>query len=185
MPKKKKREETGPQIGFSGVFQGIGQLIRVVSELMEGDKTEFIRTGELKGLGTKGARVVYGVGVRTLGGGEAVAESFGNLRETPRGPVVEERALYKALVNGRIAGAGLDVFENEPPEFRPLLELENVVSTPHRAGLSREASYAMAMDTVGKVIAFFEGKVPENVLNPDVLEHFARLKVRILYDIRD
>lgn len=93
------------------------------------------------------------------------------LINTCRGPVVEEQALYKALVNGRIAGAGLDVFENEPPEFRPLLELENVVSTPHSAGLSREASYAMAMDTVGKVIAFFTGKVPENVLNPDVLEN--------------
>ncbi len=74
-------------------------------------------------------------------------------------------------MNGRIAGAGLDVFENEPPEFRPLLELENVVSTPHSAGLSREASYVMAMETVEKVIAFFEGRVPEHVLNPDVLEN--------------
>ena len=91
------------------------------------------------------------------------------LINTCRGPVVDEQALYRALANGRIAGAGLDVFENEPPQFRPLLELENVVSTPHSAGLSREASYAMAMDTVEKVIAFFKGKVPENVLNPDVL----------------
>jgi D-3-phosphoglycerate dehydrogenase len=91
------------------------------------------------------------------------------LINTCRGPVVEEQPLYKALVNGWIAGAGLDVFENEPPEFQPLLELENVVSTPHSAGLSREASYAMAMDTVEKVIAFFAGKVPEHVLNPDVL----------------
>jgi phosphoglycerate dehydrogenase-like enzyme len=91
------------------------------------------------------------------------------LINTCRGLVVEEQALYKALVNGWIAGAGLDVFENEPPEFRPLLELENVVSTPHSAGLSREASYAMAMDTVKKVITFFEGKVPEDVLNPDAL----------------
>ena len=93
------------------------------------------------------------------------------LINTCRGPVVEEQALYKALVNGWIAGAGLDVFENEPPDFRPLLELENVVSTPHSAGLSREASYAMAMDTVEKVIAFFAGRVPDHVLNPDVLEN--------------
>lgn len=92
------------------------------------------------------------------------------LINTCRGPVVDEQALYRALVNGRIAGAGLDVFENEPPDFRPLLELDNVVSTPHSAGLSREASYAMAMDTVEKVIAFFAGKVPENVLNPAVLQ---------------
>jgi phosphoglycerate dehydrogenase-like enzyme len=93
------------------------------------------------------------------------------LINTCRGPVIDEQALFKVLAKGGIAGAGLDVFENEPPEFRPLLELENVVSTPHSAGLSREASYAMAMDTVEKVIAFFEGKVPEHVLNPDVLEN--------------
>jgi phosphoglycerate dehydrogenase-like enzyme len=92
------------------------------------------------------------------------------LINTCRGRVVDEQALYRALVNGRIAGAGLDVFEDEPPKFRPLIELENVVSTPHSAGLSREAAYAMAMDTVTKVIAFFAGKVPENVLNAEALQ---------------
>lgn len=92
------------------------------------------------------------------------------LINTARGPIVDEKALYKALKEGWIAGAGLDVFETEPPVFRDHILLENVVSTPHSAGLSNQASYAMAMETVRKVIAFFQGKVPENVLNPEVLK---------------
>ena len=91
------------------------------------------------------------------------------LVNTARGGIVDEQALYKALTQGWIAGAGLDVFKEEPPKFRPLVELENVVCTPHSAGLSREASYAMAMETVTKIIQFFQGKVPESVLNPEVL----------------
>jgi len=97
------------------------------------------------------------------------------LINTARGQVVDEQALYKALVNGWIAGAGLDVHTVEPPSFRELIELENVVTTPHSAGLSREASYAMAMETVRKVIQVLEGKIPENVLNPEVLK---RLELR-------
>ena len=80
------------------------------------------------------------------------------------------RTLYRALKEGWIAGAGLDVFETEPPVFRDHILLENVVSTPHSAGLSNQASYGMAMETVNKVIIFFRGKVPQNVLNPDVLK---------------
>ena len=60
--------------------------------------------------------------------------------------------------------------KEEPPTFRSLIELENVVCTPHSAGLSREAAYAMAMETVKKIITLFEGKVPQNVLNPEVLK---------------
>jgi phosphoglycerate dehydrogenase-like enzyme len=92
------------------------------------------------------------------------------LINTARGPIVDEKALYKALKEGWIAGAGLDVFETEPPVFRDHILLENVVSTPHSAGLSNQASYAMAMETVKKVITLFEGKIPENVLNPEVLK---------------
>ncbi len=91
------------------------------------------------------------------------------LINTARGPIVDEKALYRALREGWIAGAGLDVFETEPPVFRDHILLDNVVSTPHSAGLSNQASYAMAMETVRKVIAF-QGKVPENVLNPGVLK---------------
>jgi phosphoglycerate dehydrogenase-like enzyme len=92
------------------------------------------------------------------------------LINTARGEVVDEQALYKALTQGWIAGAGLDVYKEEPPKFRALIELENVVCTPHSAGLSREASYAMAMEAVKKIIAYFSGKIPENVLNPEVFK---------------
>lgn len=91
------------------------------------------------------------------------------LINTARGEVVDEQALYKALTQGWIAGAGLDVYKEEPPKFRSLIELENVVCTPHSAGLSREASLAMAMETVKKIKTFFAGKIPENILNPEVL----------------
>jgi glyoxylate reductase len=87
-----------------------------------------------------------------------------------RGEVVDEKALYKALKEGWIAGAGLDVFETEPPVFRDHILLDNVVSTPHSAGLSNQATHAMAMETVKKVITLLEGKVPDNVLNPEVLK---------------
>ncbi len=92
------------------------------------------------------------------------------LINTARGPIVDERALYRALKEGWIAGAGLDVFETEPPVFRDHILLENVVSTPHSAGLSNQASYAMAMETANKLITFFRGKAPQNVLNPEVLK---------------
>lgn len=92
------------------------------------------------------------------------------LINTARGPIVDEKALYKALKEGWIAGAGLDVFETEPPVFRDHILLDNVISTPHSAGLSNQATYAMAMETVKKVITLLGGKIPENVLNPGVLK---------------
>jgi len=92
------------------------------------------------------------------------------LINTARGAIVDEKALYKALKEGWIAGAGLDVFETEPPVFRDHILLDNVVSTPHSAGLSNQATHAMAMETVKKVIILLEGRVPENVLNPEVLK---------------
>jgi len=92
----------------------------------------------------------------------------GILINTARGPIVDERALYKALKEGWIAGAGLDVHMTEPPTFRPLVELDNVVSTCHIAGLSEGASYNMAAQTVEKIITYFRGGMPEYVLTPGV-----------------
>jgi len=91
------------------------------------------------------------------------------LVNTARGPIVDAMALYKALKEGWIAGAGLDVHMTEPPTFRPLVELENVVSTCHVAGLSDGASYNMAMQTAEKIIAYFRGEMPECVLTPDIV----------------
>jgi len=87
-----------------------------------------------------------------------------------RGPTVDEKALYDALKEGRIAGAGLDVFEQEPtPMSNPLLGLENVVVAPHISSASHETRSRMAEMAADNAIAFFEGRKPPNLVNPEVL----------------
>jgi glyoxylate reductase len=86
-----------------------------------------------------------------------------------RGPIVDEKALCKALKEGWIAGAALDVFEQEPtPMDNPLLKLDNVVVAPHISSASYETRAKMAEMVADNLIAFFEGKTPPNLVNPDV-----------------
>jgi len=88
-----------------------------------------------------------------------------------RGPVVDEKALYQALKEGRIAGAGLDVFEQEPtPVDNPLLKLDNVVVAPHISSASYETRSKMAEMVAENLVAFFEGRKPPNLVNPEVLK---------------
>jgi len=88
-----------------------------------------------------------------------------------RGPVVDEKALYEALREGRIAGAGLDVFEQEPTTVdNPLLKLDNVVVAPHISSASYETRSRMAEMVAENLVAFFEGKTPPNLVNPEVLK---------------
>ena len=88
-----------------------------------------------------------------------------------RGPVVDEKALYKALKEGWIAGAALDVFEQEPiPVDSPLLKMDNVVVAPHISSASLETRSRMAEMVAENLVAFFEGKKPPNLINPDVMK---------------
>ncbi len=88
-----------------------------------------------------------------------------------RGPVVDEKALYKALKEKWIAGAGLDVFEQEPtPMDNPLLKLDNIVVAPHISSASLETRSRMAEMVAGNLVDFFEGKKPPNLVNQDVLK---------------
>jgi len=88
-----------------------------------------------------------------------------------RGPVVDEKALYKALKEGWIAGAGLDVFEQEPtPIDNPLLTLDNIVVAPHISSASYETRSKMAEMVADNLVAFFEGKTPLNLVNSEVLK---------------
>ncbi len=92
------------------------------------------------------------------------------LVNTSRGGVVDEGALVQALKEGIIAGAGLDVFENEPiPAGHELLELRNVILTPHTAALTQECVIRMAVAGAQRVVDLFNGFLPENVANPEVL----------------
>lgn len=88
-----------------------------------------------------------------------------------RGGVVNETALVKALQNNKIAGAGLDVFGEEPvPADHPLLKLENAILTPHSAALTRECVKRMATEAARCVLDAFAGREPQNVANPEVLD---------------
>ncbi|MFI5338899.1 MAG: 2-hydroxyacid dehydrogenase [Candidatus Methylomirabilales bacterium] len=86
-----------------------------------------------------------------------------------RGPVVDEKALVKALKEGKIAGAGLDVYEKEPKVERGLIGLKNVVLAPHIASSSYETRMKMATMAVQNCIAGLTGQRPPNLLNPEVL----------------
>lgn len=89
---------------------------------------------------------------------------------TARGPIVDQSALSAALQNRKIAGAGLDVFEEEPvPGDNPLLGLDNIILTPHTAALTMECVIRMAVEAVKCVLDVFGGQVPPNVANPQVL----------------
>lgn len=86
-----------------------------------------------------------------------------------RGPVVDERALVQALQDGKIAGAGLDVYENEPAVESGLLEMEKVVLAPHIASASRETWLKMAKMAAENLVAGLTGKRPPNQLNDRVV----------------
>ncbi len=87
-----------------------------------------------------------------------------------RGPVVDESALVEALKAGRIRGAGLDVFEEEPEVHPELKELsESVVLAPHIGSASRETRMKIAEIGVKNAIAALEGEEPPNLINPEVL----------------
>jgi len=84
-----------------------------------------------------------------------------------RGGIVNEADLYLALKNKVIAGAGLDVFENEPPSDSPLLELNNVVLTPHTAAFTFEGMNNMSMGVVEQLIEYYHGNKPGFIVNPE------------------
>jgi glyoxylate reductase len=91
------------------------------------------------------------------------------LINTARGPIVDEKALVKALQTGTIAGAGLDVFENEPAVEPELLTMEQVVILPHIASASLTTRALMATMAANNLLAHARGEQPPNILNPEVL----------------
>src|SRR5580704_9179731 len=93
------------------------------------------------------------------------------LINTARGGIVDEKALYEALASGKLAGAGLDVFEQEPPPVgHDLHSLPNVIMAPHVAGVTREAVDRMSEQTARNILSALDGEpIRQNVINQDVL----------------
>ena len=96
-----------------------------------------------------------------------------------RGPVHDQKALYKALKEGWIAGAGLDVLEKEPPDpDDPILTLDNVVFTPHYASYTEEAYHELRVKTAENAAAVLRGEWPKYFVNPEVKTTARLLKRR-------
>jgi D-3-phosphoglycerate dehydrogenase len=99
------------------------------------------------------------------------------LINTSRGEVVQEAALVDALKHKKFAGAGLDVFENEPPDVgNPLFELPNVIVTPHSAALTKEVVAQLAKGSAENVLKVLEGKKPTYSPNWDAVQANIRQK---------
>lgn len=92
------------------------------------------------------------------------------LINTSRGSVVDEQALVLALKNNQIAGAGLDVYENEPKLTEELKKMDNVILLPHVGSATVEARTQMAVMAAENLIAGLKGEKPPNLVNPEVLE---------------
>jgi D-3-phosphoglycerate dehydrogenase len=91
------------------------------------------------------------------------------LLNVARGPIVNEKALCKALKKGWIAGAGIDVYEVEPPDpENPLFKLENIVLTPHIAWYTEDALHRLEMSAVNEAVRLLKGKTPKNLVNEKI-----------------
>ena len=92
------------------------------------------------------------------------------LTNCARGGLIDEDALYDALTSGGIAGAGLDVLVDiDPPMDHRLIQLENLIVTPHTAFFSQEAVLELEERSAGEAVRVFQGKMPDNVYNREVL----------------
>lgn len=137
--------------------EGIGAQYRELDELL--GEADFI---SLNCPLTESTYHLIGERELSLMKGDAV------LVNTSRGPVVDEKALYHALSRGVIGGAGLDVYEEEPKVYPPLMELDNVILVPHVGSATTSTRCRMASMVADGIRSIFEGKVPDNIVNPEV-----------------
>ncbi|MHA7179093.1 2-hydroxyacid dehydrogenase [Arthrobacter sp. MDB2-24] len=151
--------------GMDVVYQSRSELdSRIAAELgaRRVDLDELLTVSDIVSL-----HCPYGPATHHLIGAGQLADMKDSayLINTARGPIVDEAALASALREGRIAGAGLDVFENEPRVHRGLLELENVVLVPHLGSATVETRTAMAMLAADNTLAVLSDERPPAPIN--------------------
>ena len=99
----------------------------------------------------------------------AAMRSHGYFINTARGGIHDEAALAQALTAKQLAGAGLDVWEDEPPPSdHPLLQFDNVVASPHNAGITRQSRHNIARIAAEQMLDILDGRKPPRLLNPEV-----------------
>ena len=113
------------------------------------------------------AQTRHQIGARELG----LMKKTAFIINTARGPIIDEAALMRALKAGKIAGAGLDVFEYEPKVSAELKRNKNVVLTPHLGSATVEVREEMANIVVDNIEALLAGRLPPNCVNPEVLKN--------------
>jgi len=153
MAERKKREAKGEatfDLGFGGLFKGLGDFIDLLGEMIETGEEEVTRTGEfrIKGLGEK-ARGMYGFTVRTGIGGIPQVERFGNIRSTEAGPVVAE--VREPLV---------DLFDEE----------QEIVIVAELPGVSEEEIHIEVQDDILSLETTGERKYAKEILLPGTVE---------------
>src|SRR4030088_263050 len=105
----------------------------------------------------------------------ALMQPYAYFITTARGFIHDEAALLEALRNRSIAGAGLDVWAKEPPPAdHPLLQFDNVLASPHTAGVTREARENMGRIAAEQILDALDGKRPPRIINPEVWPDYAR-----------
>lgn len=172
---------------------GMGKISRMVVKKLSGfdlnilSADPFVKQGDVEGLGIRMVSaeelyrtadfVIIHTSLFPTTFHLAGAEQFKMMKNTAyiinasRGPVVDELALIAALQAGEIAGAGLDVFEQEPPApDNPLFSMENVIVSPHNAALSDGALLAMAMDSAQGITECLTGQAVTYPVNPEALK---------------
>lgn len=145
----------------SKVIEGLGARKMPLEELMA--QSDFVVVACLLNEETR-----HLIGAREL----ARMKPTAYLINVARGPIVDERALYDALAARRIAGAGLDVFDEEPtPASNPILALDNVIVTPHALAWTDELFANIARTAISAILAVHSGRRPQYLVNPEALSH--------------
>jgi phosphoglycerate dehydrogenase-like enzyme len=143
-----------------GVAAGLGVELVGIEELFR--RADFLSVSVPLSEATR-----HLVGERLLG----LMKPSAYLINTARGPVVDQAALHRALAAGKLAGAGLDVFEVEPcPADEPILGLENVVVTPHSLCWTDECFAGNGRADVAAVLDVMHGRVPRGIVNREVVD---------------